>query len=112
MISTLVAGMFPVIGSNSYTEAMSSSLSITSPSIGASARASARGGSGAIRDSHSLAPVERVLGGDCVVSKLPVGRDNTERATQGETEREIQGNWTPKALWRSALDELSIDSAV
>ncbi|KAL6458899.1 hypothetical protein MHYP_G00323710 [Metynnis hypsauchen] len=34
-ISTLVAGMFPVMGSNSHTEAMSSSLSVTSPSMGA-----------------------------------------------------------------------------
>lgn len=33
VISTLVAGMLPVNGSNSYTEAMSSSLSITSPSM-------------------------------------------------------------------------------
>lgn len=35
VISTLVAGISPVIGSNSHTEAMSSSLSITSPSMGA-----------------------------------------------------------------------------
>lgn len=34
VISTLVAGISPVMGSNSHTEAMSSSLSITSPSMG------------------------------------------------------------------------------
>ena len=58
VISTLVAGMLPVIGSKSYTDAMSSSLSITSPSIMSIARA--RSGSGLIREAHSLAPTERV----------------------------------------------------
>eukprot|EP00064_Thunnus_orientalis_P010300 superscaffoldBa00001385_g10326 len=50
--------MLPVIGSKSYTDDMSSSLSITSPSIISIARA--RGGSGLIREAHSLAPTERV----------------------------------------------------
>lgn len=62
VISTLVAGMFPVIGSKSYTEDMSSSLSITSPpSIMFKGRARAAG-SGVIREAHSLllAPEERV----------------------------------------------------
>lgn len=58
VISTLVAGMFPVIGSKSYTDDMSSNLSITSPSISSIARV--RGGSGLIREAHSLAPTERV----------------------------------------------------
>lgn len=58
MISTLVAGMLPVIGSKSYTDDMSSSLSITSPSIISIARD--RGGSGLIREAHSLAPTECV----------------------------------------------------
>lgn len=58
VISTFVAGMFPVIGSKSYTDDMSSSLSITSPSIISIAKA--RGGSGLIREAHSLAPTERV----------------------------------------------------
>lgn len=58
VISTLVAGMLPVIGSKSYTDDMSSSLSITSPSIISIARS--RGGSGLIRESHSLALTERV----------------------------------------------------
>lgn len=48
--------MFPVIGSKSYTDDMSSSLSITSPSI-----SMARSGGGAvlIRDPHSRALTER-----------------------------------------------------
>lgn len=50
--------MLPVIGSKSYTDAMSSSLSITSPSIISIARA--RGGSDVFREAHSLAPTERV----------------------------------------------------
>lgn len=58
MISTLVAGMLPVIGSKSYTDDMSSSLSITSPSTISIARS--RGGSGLIREPHSLALTERV----------------------------------------------------
>lgn len=54
VISTLVAGMFPVIGSKSYTEDMSSSLSITSPpSIVSTGRARAAG-SGVMREAHSL----------------------------------------------------------
>lgn len=57
VISTLVAGMLPVIGSKSYTDDVSSSLSITSPSIMSIARA--RGGSGVIREAHSLAPAVR-----------------------------------------------------
>lgn len=57
VISTLVAGMLPVIGSKSYTDDVSSSLSITSPSIRSIARA--RGGSGVIRELHSLAPAVR-----------------------------------------------------
>lgn len=57
MISTLVAGMFPVIGSKSYTDDMSSSLSITSPSIISMARSC--GGAGLIRDPHSLVLTER-----------------------------------------------------
>lgn len=49
VISTLVAGMLPVIGSKSYTEDMSSSLSITSPaSIVSTGRARAAG------SAHSL----------------------------------------------------------
>lgn len=44
--------MLPVIGSKSYTDDMSSSLSITSPSIISIARS--RGGSGLIREPHSL----------------------------------------------------------
>lgn len=56
MISTLVAGMFPVIGSKSYTDDMSSILSITSPSIISMARSC--GGAGLIRDPHSLALTE------------------------------------------------------
>lgn len=55
--------MFPVIGSKSYTEDMSSSLSITSPpSIMSTGKARAAG-SGVIREAHSLlllAPEERV----------------------------------------------------
>ncbi|KAJ7998893.1 hypothetical protein DPEC_G00209700 [Dallia pectoralis] len=83
VISTFVAGMFPVIGSNSYTEAMSSSLSMTSPSISVRAQ----GGSGPVRDSHSLAPVERVFvgGGNSVVSPLPVDRRTQRNNPVGET---------------------------
>lgn len=66
VISTLVAGMLPVIGSKSYTDDVSSSLSITSPSIMSIARA--RGGSGVIREAHSLAPAVR--------SESPVTPDN------------------------------------
>lgn len=58
VISTLVAGMLPVNGSKSYTEDMSSSLSITSPSIISIVRP--RSGSGLIREAHSLTPPERV----------------------------------------------------
>lgn len=58
VISTLVAGMFPVIGSKSYIDDMSSSLSRTSPSI--SSMAGDRVGSGVIREADSLAPTERV----------------------------------------------------
>lgn len=58
MISTLVAGMLPVIGSKSYTDDMSSSLSITSPSIISIARS--RCGAGLTRDPHSLVLTERV----------------------------------------------------
>lgn len=58
VISTLVAGMLPVIGSKSYTDDMSSSLSTTSPSTISIARS--RGGSGLIREPHSLALTERV----------------------------------------------------
>ncbi|MEQ2158078.1 hypothetical protein GOODEAATRI_008561, partial [Goodea atripinnis] len=58
VISTFVAGMLPVIGSKSYTDDMSSSLSITSPSI--ISIVGARAGSGVIREAHSLAPTERV----------------------------------------------------
>lgn len=59
VISTLVAGMLPVIGSKSYTDDMSSSLSITSPSI-ISITARSLGGSGLIREPLSLALTERV----------------------------------------------------
>lgn len=50
--------MLPVNGSKSYTEDMSSSLSITSPSIISIVRP--RSGSGLIREAHSLTPPERV----------------------------------------------------
>lgn len=58
VISTLVAGMVPVIGSKSYIDDMSSSLSRTSPSI--ISMAGDRAGSGVIREADSLAPTERV----------------------------------------------------
>lgn len=57
VISTLVAGMLPVNGSKSYTDDISSNLSITSPSIISMAKAP--GGTGLIQEAHSLAPTPR-----------------------------------------------------
>lgn len=82
--------MFPVIGSKSYTDDMSSSLSITSPSIISMAKSC--GGAGLIRDPQSLALTERaespgtrsetrwppVRPGEAATSQM-LKRDRTER---------------------------------
>lgn len=84
VISTLVAGMFPVIGSKSYTEDMSSSLSITSPPCIVSTGRARAPGSGVTREAHSLllAAEER----DASPETPPGSRSETRRppVRQGE----------------------------
>lgn len=98
--------MFPVIGSKSYTDDMSSSLSITSPSIISMARSC--GGAGLIRDPHSLALTERaespatsgtrsetrrppVRPGEAATSQM-LKRDRMERGKGVDGLRQKRGN--------------------
>lgn len=70
VISTLVAGISPVTGSNSHTEATSSSLSITSPSMGARDKRK-------LSTSHSFAVL-----GPAVLTRSHSSSEDRSRANQ------------------------------
>ncbi len=70
VISTLVAGISPVTGSNSHTEAISSSLSITSPSMGARDKRK-------LSTSHSFAVL-----GPAVLTRSHSSSEDRSRANQ------------------------------
>lgn len=114
--------MLPVIGSKSYTDDMSSSLSITSPSI-ISITARSLGGSGLIREPLSLALTERVESpavtpetrsetrrppvppGEAATSQMLALERREEKGRGGEEEEEerVLSEWRPGkkkgALW-------------